>query len=379
MKTENTQLQSENEIKKDSAVSSYGGLQYKREYEQYMQTRSQQSASSLKATIIMAIAMLFTVSVVCTSAVMVAHVVTNGMGDTDILTKDGNTVTVSTISNVNDEVLSGFGGAVVSVDVGVGDALTGMMITSDGYVLTSASPQLYAESIKVRYNGSLSNADVIGINENVGIAVLKTNVENSDTVKFGYGDAMRSGEGVYISYRGKTGESIVACGYVSQSTTDKFEISNISFKNQMYGAAVLNSYGVVIGIVTGGNDAVTEAVYASHALLFVKQHVNNMYSSNFARNCKAIKSLGMSVISVSDNESEIFGLPGGVMVVKCPPLSLAGKSGILCNDIIIGLDSVAVENAEGLEKLLNSKKGETVSLLVYRDERYITVGCQIEE
>ena len=244
--------------------------------------------------------------------------------------------------------------------------------------MTSASPQLYAGDIKVNCNDKICHASVVGVNENNGIAILKIDVTGNETVKFGYGKDLSDGDEVYISYCNASSTCGVIGGNATDNKSSSFRISNVSFKDYMYGAAVLNDYGVVIGVVTGGDNSGTEAVYASSALPFIKQHVKNSYSSAFANNCQTVDVLGISAISISDRESEIFGLPGGVMVVKCLPQSLSERSGLVCNDIIIGVDSFAVDNVKELEKILSNKKGETVSLLVYRNERYVTIGCQID-
>ncbi len=379
MKTEREKSIRENQIEKDSTVSSYGGYQYKREYEQYLQARQLQNDKSLKVMVIMAITVFFTMFVVCVSAIIIASVVTRD----DSNAKGTETSKVGTygtnpLLNSENHVISSFGNAMVSVDIGKTTGLTGMVITSDGYVLTSASPQLYAGDIKVNCNDKICHASVVGVNENNGIAILKIDVTGNETVKFGYGKDLSDGDEVYISYCNASSTCGVIGGNATDNKSSSFRISNVSFKDYMYGAAVLNDYGVVIGVVTGGDNSGTEAVYASSALPFIKQHVKNSYSSAFANNCQTVDVLGISAISISDRESEIFGLPGGVMVVKCLPQSLSERSGLVCNDIIIGVDSFAVDNIKELEKILSNKKGETVSLLVYRNERYVTIGCQID-
>jgi S1-C subfamily serine protease len=146
----------------------------------------------------------------------------------------------------------------------------------------------------------------------------------------------------------------------------------------MYGAAVFDANGHVVGIVTGGHGSFTDVMSSSDALPFIRKYVRNVLSNGISCDASSVEILGVSVVSVSDDESEKFGLPGGLLVVKCDGESTGENAGLMVNDIIIGVNSFAVENADTLDSLLKDHNGQTVSLLVYRNERYINIGVNVD-
>ena len=48
------------------------------------------------------------------------------------------------------------------------------------------------------------------------------------------------------------------------------------------------------------------------------------------------------------------------------------------NDIIIGAESFAVNSVEKLDDIVSRYNGKTVSLLVYRNERYININLDVD-
>ena len=265
--------------------------------------------------------------------------------------------------------------ATVSVTAG-NDELTGIFVTSDGYIVTGGAPCLDAENVYVQIAGEKLEANVLGVNKNRNIAVLKVDSKSHTAADFGYGERINIGDEVFVAYNCANGHKVLK-GSISVVEGGSVSVSGIGFENVMHGAAVIDGNGRVIGIVTHGNSGSLCAVSSSFAISTIRQFVKDAIQISSSEN-KKIEWLGVSVIQVTDDESKRFGLPGGVMILKTERLSLAEHIGLLPNDIIIGAESFAVNSVEKLDDIVSRYNGKTVSLLVYRNERYININLDVD-
>lgn len=377
MKTEKSEVITENEIN-NSDVSSFGGSYYKHEYDRLMQKKLRQREKNRKLTLILGIAMFFTASIVCVSIAFVACIISTAYvkktpsdsGNGMLGASDSASCTMSPYENVKHGALD----KIVQISSERGGQLSGVVITSDGYILTSASEELKNGTLTV--NGK-HNADFIGMDSNSGIAILKMNVTDTKAAELGKSESLPCNSDVYVVYS-KNGENITVKGTVYHGAHGSFGINGVSFENHMYGGAVFDINGRVVGIITGGRGNFANVMSSSSALPLVSQYVRGVWSKDISYGSARVDTLGISVMSVSDAESEKFGLPGGLLIIKCDENALGYKAGLQLNDIIIGVESFAVENADELTELLEHHSGETVSLLVYRNEKYINIGVDID-
>lgn len=103
----------------------------------------------------------------------------------------------------NNEILEKVKPAVVYIKVADGSG-SGMVIASDGYILTNAHVVQGVNSVIVKFsNGIASSGTVIGRNENIDLALIKVNKTNLSYVNFG-----NSSSGIL-----KQGDEVFTLGY----------------------------------------------------------------------------------------------------------------------------------------------------------------------
>ncbi len=369
-----------NEDQKDSSqILSYGGYEYKHRYEKLMRDKTAEQ-TSVRITSVIAFAVFFTVVVVGLACLLIVNIVISERGNnTDAVMNISTSHTDSddfpddlSVGQITDLCKR----ATVSVFAG-SDELTGIFVTSDGYIITSGVPSLDSENIFVNVSDEKLSAKVIGMNEDKNIAVLKVNSSSHVAADFGYGERVMVGDNVFIAHKCAGVYEVSEASVVSFSE-NSISVSGIGFESCMFGAAVIDSDGRVIGIITHGKKDSVCAVTSSSAISTIRQFVKDTIQIDSDKNNK-IEWLGVSVIEITDDDSRRFGLPGGVMVIKTERLSLAEHIGLLPNDIIIGIESFAVNSAERLNDIVSSHSGKTVSLLVYRNERYININLDVDK
>ena len=378
MNTENGKKALNEEKENSSQIPSYGGYEYKHRYEQLMQTKNAEE-TSVRITAVIAFAVLFTVIVVAIACLLIVNII---ISDSDKYA--GASVNVGethankeavTQSAEKDPVNSLGKNATVSISVG-NEKLTGIFITSDGYIVTGGAPFLESGDISAFIAGEELSAKVIGINKSGNIAVLKVDSSSQTAADFTNDGLVNAGDTVFVAYNSQHGHSVLS-GSVLYVGGDSISVDGILFDAPMYGAALMDENGRVLGIVTHGDENGVCAVSSSFAISTIRQFVkeNIQIGSN---TFEKIEWLGISVIQITDDDSKRFGLPGGVMVMKTESASIAEHAGLLANDIIIGVESFAVSSAEQLNEVVSRYSEESVSLLVYRNERYININLDVD-
>ena len=378
LSTEKSKTALSEEKDNSSQILSYGGFEYKHQYEQLMSTKTTHEPS-VRITAIVAFAVFFTVVVVALVCLLIINIIiadsknhVDAALDYPNLQTGGETLAENSVQ----EQVNALGQhATVSVTAG-NDELTGIFVTSDGYIVTGGAPCLDAENVYVQIAGEKLEANVLGVNKNRNIAVLKVDSKSHTAADFGYGERINIGDEVFVAYNCANGHKVLK-GSISVVEGGSVSVSGIGFENVMHGAAVIDGNGRVIGIVTHGNSGSLCAVSSSFAISTIRQFVKDAIQISSSEN-KKIEWLGVSVIQVTDDESKRFGLPGGVMILKTERLSLAEHIGLLPNDIIIGAESFAVNSVEKLDDIVSRYNGKSVSLLVYRNERYININLDVD-
>ncbi len=377
MDTEKRKTALNEEKENSSPILSYGGYEYKHRYEKLMRTKTAEE-TSVRITAVIAFAAFFTVIVVALACLLIVNIVISENGNnTDAVLHlpaetDGG---ASSENSVREQINSICERTTVSVFAG-NDELTGIFVTSDGYIITGGAPCLDAENIFVKISDKKLSAKVIGMNEDRNIAVLKVDSESHVAADFGYGERTEVGDDIFIAYNCDGAYKVLGAS-VASFTENSISVSGIGFESSMYGAALIDGNGRVIGIITHGKSDGVCAVTSSSAISTIRRFVKDTIQIE-SNGSSRIEWLGASVIEITDDDSKRFGLPGGVMVIKPERLSLAEHIGLLPNDIIIGVESFAVNSAERLNDIVSSHSGKTVSLLVYRNERYINIDLDVD-
>ncbi len=294
--------------------------------------------------------------------------------------------------------------AVVTIQataVGVLDEGTGMIITSDGEVLTNNHVVAGASATSVTLYGQTTQlaAKVLGTYPSKDLALLQIqNVKNLPTIKLGDSSVIQQGDSVVAigNALGLAGGPTVTSGIVSAlnrsiSTT----LENTGYTENLTGliqtdapinsgnsgGPLVESNGDVIGINTAtatssAGNAPAENVGFAIPINSVTPLIQSLKNGgqNGAGNTPPTTSkkqpyLGVEVESLTPALAQSLGLKAtsGALIVAVVPGAPADASGMQVNDVIIAINKKPVVDANSLRSILsNLSAGQTVDIEVVR-------------
>lgn len=227
-------------------------------------------------------------------------------------------------------------------------SLSGVIIGSNNssyFILSDYSILSNVERIQVElFNGKVVNGIFQKYDPETNLAVIKINISDidEDTKKelkpasLGNSLVVNQGDPViaigsrneasdYISYGMITSTSEKLSVYDKEYTIFDTNITNSKSENGI----LLNLSGEVEGIIKRSDDATISAYSVSQIKNMIEKLSNNEDRAF----------LGIKGSDVSASLSEKTGIPRGILVVEVKPDSPAMLSGIMENDVIIGIDN----------------------------------------
>ncbi|MBI2624130.1 trypsin-like peptidase domain-containing protein [Candidatus Parcubacteria bacterium] len=153
---------------------------------------------------------------------------------------------------------------VVRVDVGRGEATTvlgsGIILTADGLVVTSADLVSAGATVKVVYRGQTHAATVVRRDESEGLTLLRIPGGTLPVAAFARVDEIRLGERVLamgLVRRGETTTPVVTDGVVSRIGDDGIAVGFVPAAELPAGSVVATLDGRIAGITaSAGTDGV---------------------------------------------------------------------------------------------------------------------------
>lgn len=275
---------------------------------------------------------------------------------------------------------------------------TGIVMTSDGYIITNAhviSDSTYgkATNVSVVMSDETSyQATVIGCDEDTDIAVLKVDAAGLSAAEFGNSDDLQVGE-LVIAIGNPLGFELfgsVTCGIVSALNRDitinekqmNLIQTDAAINSGNSGGPLVNSYGQVIGINSAKMSSnYTEttveglgfAIPMSQAKTIVDDLINLGYVSGRPQ-------LGIIGSDISEATASMYNMPMGVYVRTVTPGGAADLAGIKSGDIVIGINGEAIKTSEELNKIKNTfKAGDSIKLTISRNGQDIELNVVLQE
>lgn len=255
---------------------------------------------------------------------------------------------------------------------------TGIIATSDGYIITNSHVVLNSRSAKVTvttFDGLEYEAVVVGVDRTTDLAVLKTNDHNFVPAEFGDAEELSVGEWVLAigNPGGARFSSSLTRGIISG--LDR-EVGKYSEEGMTYiqtdaainpgnsGGALVDLNGLVVGI-NSSKIAATEYEGMGFAIpsTVVQPIVSDLIEYGYVRD-RAM--LGITGAFVNRSMSSFYGLPQGYCVGETVTEN-AKASGLKTNDIITAIDDTQVVAENTVSSYLATKKpGDKVTLTVDR-------------
>lgn len=255
---------------------------------------------------------------------------------------------------------------------------SGVIMSSDGYIVTNAHVVDGADSIKVVLNnGEEYEASLIGIDTKTDLAVIKISATNLTPAEFGNSKQVEDGEPVVaignpggIELAGSVTQGIVSAAEREVKSSNggyrmKCIQTDAAINPGNSGGALINQYGQVIGINSSKIAATDyEGIGFAIAMTEAKPIIDDLLNYGYVKDRVKI---GISYTEVDAILAKLNGIPAGIYVEAVEPDSDAYAKGIRQGDIITHINGKEIASSDVItEELKNFKPGQTVTLTVFR-------------
>ena len=316
--------------------------------------------------------------------------VANLTTDTLDLTTVSSMVTPSVVAITTEEVVTSnygfwFGGEYVQSGAG-----SGVIMTSDGYIITNQHVVEGASTITVTLSDDTEYpATLVGSDSVNDIAVIKIEAEGLTPAVMGNSDNLVVGQSVIAvgNPMGVLGGTVTN-GIISALNRDvtvnnqKMTLiqTNAAISPGNSGGGLFDANGQLIGIVnaksSGSNtEGLGFAIPINTALSVATDLIDNGYVTGRP-------ALGITVVDVQDSQTaaQMGVSSAGVYVYQVNEGSGAEAAGIQPGDRIIAVENVLVENKEQVsEEVRNHNVGDTIQLQIAREGNIMTVEVTLGE
>ena len=258
---------------------------------------------------------------------------------------------------------------------------SGVMITTQGHVVTNYHVIEGANDVQVLSNGQYLQAEIVGYDELTDLAVLRVTEDvNLPAVKMGDISQVRVGDWAIVigNPLGKQFADTVTIGVVSALNRElegtsivKMMQTDAAINSGNSGGGLFNTKGELIGIPSlkyssnGVRDAASiEGIAMAIPVDVVKPIVESLIQFGKVTRPK----LGISVVTLRGSEEPTDGLiPAGVLVTSVSQDSPAQKGGLCQNDIILKMDGERIMlHTDLINRIAVHSAGEQITLTVCR-------------
>ncbi len=271
---------------------------------------------------------------------------------------------------------------------------TELLIVTNNHVIEEA------DSLEVQFFGQENDETVTaytkGTDPNADVAVVavklkdipKKVLSNIKKATLGDSDSVKVGEGVIAIGNALGYGQSVTTGIISakdrKATISDVEMTLLQtdapINGGNSGGALINSKGEVIGIniakYYSQTDSSVEGMGLAIPISSVKSIISNLETKETREKLSEEEQgyLGIVGFTVSDEDSQQYGMPVGVYVYSVTKGSAAAKAGIEASDIITSFDDQSVETMEQLQNVMAYyKPGEKVKVTIaYLDGKSYT-------
>ena len=261
---------------------------------------------------------------------------------------------------------------------------SGVIISSDGYIVTNNHVIEDASSISVTLNdGRELIAECLGNDPNTDLALLKVDQKDLVFAEFGNSDDVKIGDWVLAVGNPFNLTSTVTAGIVSAKARN-INILRRSSKESIFplesfiqtdaavnpgnsGGALVNPDGVLIGI----NTAIASKTGSYSGYSFAIPSNITLKVVNDLKNYGLVQRafIGVIIEDVTQKVMDKFKLPNtkGVLVSGLSDGGAAYEAGINDDDVILKVENIDVNDVPELqEQIGNYKPGDNVKIIIYR-------------
>jgi S1-C subfamily serine protease len=280
---------------------------------------------------------------------------------------------VSSSPRAAEQAANGIRQQVASAVVAVQGGGSGVVVRDDGIVLTSASVVDGTGPLNVRLaDGSSTEADVVGSDPSTGIAVLDLDGHRYPTGVLATQGGLVQGQMSFTVSIGAAGGATTVVALVGATrryhtpagaTLDAVVETTGDAPAHALGGPLVNSQGVVVGIVTGVDDG--------RASYVVPVEVARKVSADLVK-VGEVKRCWLGIEGRDAGDPDVSG--GGVLIASVVPDSPADRSGLRVGDVLVEVDGRMIGHLPDLMIALRSRSpGDRVDATVVRDDKPTTL------
>ena len=261
---------------------------------------------------------------------------------------------------------------------------SGVIMREDGYILTNYHVIEGGDAVKIMLlsDGATYDAQLVGYDESLDIAVLKIDAEGLTAAQFGDSALLEIGDAAYaignpMGYLyGTMTDGIISALHVEVDVDGKsmnLIQTSAALNSGNSGGALINEQGQVVGItvakISGKEDeALVEGLGLAIPISDARPFIN--YILETGETCQP-------AIGITCSAAAMDGT-AGVMVQSVEPDGPAREAGLQKLDLIVAGNGKAVDSIYSLKRLINETGvGGVISLTVLREGERLEVTCHV--
>lgn len=270
---------------------------------------------------------------------------------------------------------------------------TGVVLSSDGYIVTNAHVVENSNAISVQLTDDRSfAARLVGCDDISDLAVLRIDCSDLTPAQFGDSSTLRVGDTVVAigdplgaAFRGTYTNGIVSAinrDVDMNGRTMTLIQTNAALNSGNSGGPLINCYGQVIGINTmkigtftdnAGVEGLGFAIPSTQVKDIVDQIIAQGYVSGRP-------SLGITGEALSTFYQHYYRMPAGLYITEVEPGSDAAKKGIQEGDMLLYLGDTRVTSMEDLKTALyDCEVGQAMEVIVYHKGQQYRLELALSE
>lgn len=266
---------------------------------------------------------------------------------------------------------------------------SGVIVSSDGYLLTNYHVVEQADEIKVTlHNRRTFKATIIGADPKTDLAVININAENLPVASWGDSDKLQVGDFVLAIGNPYGLTHTVTMGIIS--ATGRADVGIADYEDFIQTDAAINpgnSGGPLVNIkgeIIGINTAIFSRTGGYQGIGFaVPSNMAKVIKDSLIKEGKVLRGwIGVMVQDLTAELAERFNLkePFGVIITEVTKQSPAYHAGLRRGDIILEFDGKVLSESAVLRNLVAQRKiGTVANVKIWRNGQSFNVPITVAQ